>query len=267
MLKYFDQIPGLDSGPKGFEIVGHIQPMPEPKDFIKLQDIELASRHLAKLGKSNAKLKATVTGPVTLGYIPALRSAGPYASPQDTKLYADLADALTPLAEGILRSGAQLQIDEPGLSAGYLSPEETIRYINLILRGLPDAAIDQFRVSIHMCGQLTQNAFDQLLKLDSRVVSLAFSTRTEQENLQLMSRAALVDNNKRLGLGCVSPAARKLSDVEPVEIVQRRILQIVGRVGGENIHYLHPDCGLMTTPIDVTEALLKSMSEAERLVG
>jgi methionine synthase II (cobalamin-independent) len=82
-----------------------------------------------------------------------------------------------------------------------------------------------------------------------------------------MRRAAIVDKHTRLGLGCVSPAARKLSDVEPVEIVQRRILQIVERVGGENIHYLHPDCGLMTTPIDVTEALLKSMSEAERLVG
>jgi len=267
MLKYFDQIPGLGSGPKGFEIVGHISPMAEPKDFIKLQDIQLANRYLSRIGRTDIKLKVTITGPVTLGFIPASRSAGPYSDVHDNRLYTDLAEALKPLAEEVLKSGALMQIDEPGLSAGYLPPEDTVRYINLILRGLPDAAIDQFRVSVHTCGRLDQRTFDQLLKLDSRILSLAFSTRNEQENVALLGRAALADNNKRLGMGCVSPAARKLSEVEPVEAVQRRILQILERIGSENVHYLHPDCGLMTTPKDVVEALLKSMLEADRLVA
>ena len=151
-----------------------------------------------------------------MGFTYGMGGLGPYSSILDERLYLDLAYALNPLIEKAVKIGCYIQVDEPGLAGRFLPP------------GIAGRILDEFfgsikskkEVILHVCGSLSDipNLYDMLLKLQVDVLSLAFSGRREETNLQMISREAFEEHGKKLGAGFISN-----TEVEPVERAPKKI--------------------------------------------
>ena len=247
MITYFEQIPGLARGGRGLRVAGKIRPMDDPGSFYKIVDYALVRPRLG----GRVKGKITITGPVTLGMTAAMGGITGYSNVRDPSLYEDCADALMPLAEKVLDLGAHLQIDEPGLSAKFESPKYTER----LFSALPDKALDEGRVSLHVCGSVGR-VFDELMGLSVNVFSFGFSRAQESKNMGLIAEKSLREG-KRLGVGFISNTM-----LETAETAQARLEKIAGIVGVKNIAYIHPDCGFAPTSPELVEPMLRNMKEA-----
>jgi len=258
MVEYFEQIPGLERNNDKLRIVGKIKPMTEPDDFYKFSDYRKVKLYLESLGRTDVKIKVTLTGPVTLGFISAMGGLEYYGNILDERIYSDMSQALLPLAEKALDIGAYLQIDEPGLSAGFLPPKSAKKFVNELLSNIRDSAIDEQRTSLHVCGSVKRyQLYGELLDLDVGVLSLAFSGNEERENMEIIKRRDFEGNQKRLGAGFISNTI-----IEDEDIALKRLMRISDIVGLENIAYLHPDCGFGATPPQNVRPILESMKKA-----
>ncbi len=251
MITYFEQIPGLGRGSRGLRVSGKIKPMENPNDFYKIRDYNLVTSYLSALNRREVKVKITLTGPVTLGMTSAIGGVSSYRNVRDPSLYEDCADALIPLARRALEVGALLQIDEPGISARFESPKYTER----LLSALPDNAVDEGRVSLHVCGSVGR-VFDDLLDLSVNIFSFGFSRAQESKNMETISRASL-KSGKKLGVGFISNTS-----LEDPDTALKRLNKIAKIVGVDDIAYLHPDCGFGPTPPELVEPILRNMKEA-----
>jgi len=265
MIGYFEGIPGVERGPKGLFVKSKILPHPKPDDFVKFRDLEIVRRYLAEMGREDVGVKVTITGPITLGFSTAINGLNYYSSLRDVNLYSDFAEALAPIVAEAHRRGCHIQVDEPALSARVIDSKVGVKIVNRLFSDLPQA-FKREKASVHVCGQLNMKIFSDLLELDAHILSLAFSASNVQKNVELLSRQILDGCGKKLGVGCISVQAKSLSDVEDVETVSRRLLQIKDRVGEENIAVVHPDCGLRLVSEQVAEAILERMSEAIKRV-
>jgi methionine synthase II (cobalamin-independent) len=196
-------------------------------------------------------VKITLTGPVTLGMTVARGGLNGYMGLRDPALYENCADALVPLARKILDMGALLQIDEPGISARFESP----RFTERLLSALPDSAIDNERVSLHVCGYIGK-VWDELMNLSVSILSFGFSRAQEAMNIETISKETL-RAGKRLGVGFISNTYLE----DPVT-AKARLAKIASIIGIENIAYIHPDCGFGTTRPELIEPILSNMHEA-----
>ncbi len=250
MITYFEQIPGFGRGSRGLRVDDRIAPMAEPREFYKIVDHGTMKAHLISLG-SSTKTKITITGPVTLGMTAAMGGVTGYKGLRDPALYEDCADALAPLAEEALKTGALLQIDEPGISARFESPKYTER----LLQQLPDQAVDGGRVSIHVCGTVGK-VWRDLMALSVNVYSFGFSRAQESKNMDTIAEAMLPEG-KSLGVGFISNTY-----LEEPSVALARLRKIVGIVGVESVAYIHPDCGFAPTPPELVEPILANMKAA-----
>jgi methionine synthase II (cobalamin-independent) len=257
IIDYFEQIPGLGKRFGKPAIIGKIKPIEDLDDFTKISDCKRALEYLEGLGVKDAGVKVTVTGPITLGFTYGIGGLGPYSSILDKRLYLDLAYALNPVIEKAVKMGCYIQVDEPGLTGRFLPP----RIAGHILDEFFSSIKSRKEITLHVCGSLgnVPNLYDTLLRLQVDVLSLAFSGKKEEENLQIISRGAFEEHGKKLGAGFISNV-----EVEPVEKALRRLRIISDKVGVENIAYLHPDCGFRETPLDLVEKILMNMREASR---
>lgn len=264
MIQYFQQIPGLAQTPKGLRVTGTVKPMKNPYESYKIRDFLKARELLRKLEAPEAELKVAVTGPVTLGVSCALTGVAEYRGPLDERLYEDLIEALASLASIPLAEGAWLQVDEPGVSAGFQHPAKSVRYLNELARRLDVSDGDKRRLTVHICGDLTKipGLKDELVNLEFRNLSLAFSGPVEERNLNLPLKRVLEAYGKRLGVGCVSVTPRSVEEVDSVDAIRSRVESLIGKVGVERIVLLHPDCGLRGTPLPVAEEILSRMKRA-----
>ena len=251
MITYFEQIPGLSRGNRGLRVSGKIKPMDDSDDFFKIEDYHLVQSYLDSINRSDVKTKITLTGPVTLGMTSAMGGLSGYRNVRDPQLYMDCADALLPLASRALEVGAHLQIDEPGISARFESP----KYLERLLSALPDNAIDEGRVSLHVCGSVGR-VYEELMDLSVNIFSFGFSRAQESKNIETISSESLKEG-KRLGVGFISNTSLEDSDT-----ALRRLNRIAGIVGVDNIAYIHPDCGFGPTPPELVEPILRNMKEA-----
>jgi 5-methyltetrahydropteroyltriglutamate--homocysteine methyltransferase len=251
MITYFEQIPGLSRGSRGLRVSGKIRPLENPNDFYKIRDYSLVTSYLTALNKRDVKAKITLTGPVTLGMTSAIGGLSSYSNVRDASLYEDCAEALIPLARRALEVGALLQIDEPGISARFESPKYTER----LLSALPDNAVDEGRVSLHVCGSVGR-VYDELLGLSVNIFSFGFSRAQESKNIETISRASL-NAGKKLGVGFISNTS-----LENSETALTRLKEIAEIVGVDNIAYIHPDCGFGSTSPELVEPILRNMKEA-----
>jgi 5-methyltetrahydropteroyltriglutamate--homocysteine methyltransferase len=251
MITYFEQIPGLSRGSRGLRVSGKIRPLENPNDFYKIRDYSLVTSYLTALNKRDVKAKITLTGPVTLGMTSAIGGLSSYSNVRDASLYEDCADALIPLARRALEVGALLQIDEPGISARFESPKYTER----LLSALPDNAVDEGRVSLHVCGSVGR-VYDELLGLSVNIFSFGFSRAQESKNIETISRASL-NAGKKLGVGFISNTS-----LENSETALTRLKEIAEIVGVDNIAYIHPDCGFGSTSPELVEPILRNMKGA-----
>ncbi len=261
MVGYFENIPGLGRNPRGLYIKSKIMPPYEVKDFVKFKDIELVRKYLEQRNRIDVDVKVAITGPITLGFSTAINGLYYYSGLRDMNIYRDFADALKPFIEEAYRRGYYLQVDEPALSARVIDSKIGVDIVNNILKDLPSNYIDK-RTLVHVCGQLNQKIFSDLLNIDTKVLSLAFSAPNVEKNIELLDKQMLYDAGKKLGVGCISVQVSSLENVDSVEVVLKRLSKVKDRVGIENFAFVHPDCGLRALNYDIAETILDRMSNA-----
>lgn len=257
MINYFRQIPGL-KGENKLHIGGKIKPMADVETFYKIIDFKILKSYLEEIGRGDVKIKTSITGPVTLGFTCAINGINYYSSILDENIYYDLANALIPIMNRLLELNSFIQIDEPGISSGFIPPKKAVEIINFMISNLVIESNDFDKISIHICGDLTRikGLMDEILKLKVKTLSLAFSGRKEKDNINLINKEKLELFNKNLGVGCASVTVKDLSEVDSIEKIFDLVKAIIEKVGLGNIAYFHPDCGLREVPIKVAEEIL-----------
>jgi len=263
MINYFNQIPGL-KGEKRLYISGKIKPMENVETFYKIVDFKILKSYLEEIGRSDVKIKTSITGPITLGFICAMNGLNYYSSIFDENIYYDLSNALKPIINRLLELNSFVQIDEPGISSGFIDPKKSIEILNFMLSNLTIESKDFEKISIHICGDLTRikGLMDEILKLKVKTLSLAFSGKKEKGNINLINKEKLEFFNKNLGVGCASVTVRNINEVDSIEKIFNLIKEIVNKVGLSNIAYFHPDCGLKEVPIEIADEILHRIKTA-----
>ena len=261
MTGYFQDLPGLERTQYGPCIASKVKSYEEIEQFTKIKDYEFVSNYLNVIGKDqNIPIKTTITGPITLGFsCAAMGIKSHYKDVRDIRIYEDFAEALRPLVEKLLSMGSRVQIDEPSLSTRVMEESKAIRMINSILL---DGLKMRDRLSVHICGAMNPSLLEKILRINVPVISMAFSGPDEGKNVELISKKLFEENDKKLGIGCISVAAMKEHDVETTEIVTERLNNIESRVGLDNIAYLHPNCGLGSTKEELVFKILESMTNS-----
>lgn len=266
MIKYFEQIPGLSTNKNSLYVDNKIRKMDNPNDFVKMKDLLLVKEYLREKHAGKA-LKATLTGPVTLGFTAAMSGLNYYSSARDERLFLDAAEALADIARTMLDSGIRVQVDEPGISAGFAEPSVVARAIGLMVEGLSETHLKEKRVSMHICGPIPLTLIRHVLRLPIPVLSFAFSSQQERVNLDRLSRKDLESHGKVLGLGCHTPMISDIQLVDSVEIALNRLRNMLERFGEENAYYVHPDCGLRDVSPEVAERILETIDNAVSLLS
>jgi len=262
MIQYFEQIPGLERFGDGLRIVGKIEPIERGKidEFYKIKDYKTVKSILERLGNESARIKITITGPMTLGTLCASTDINStlehYDLDKEEALYSDFSRALFPLAERALNIGAYVQIDEPLLSTGQISLESAEKILTDFGLRLPSFSIKEEKVSCHVCGSIKSvpNLYEVLLGLDIPILSLGFSGEKEKENLDIISKVSLEKHGKKLAVGFISNI-----NVEDEKIIKKRYNRIEENAGRENIRYIQPDCGFRMTPPEKVRLILEKM--------
>ncbi len=270
MIGYFTDLPGLASHNGRAYIRDKITAPQNPEKTFKIRDLRIAQNYLKKIGRGETPIKLSLTGPVTLGFTCASSGLKKtlYKNIAAKQLYGDVANALNPIIQEGLQRGAYLQIDEPALSAGYLSPTTAIEMINLALEGVVDTYQTQKKMSLHICGNLTKvpTLVNQLTKVNVGILSIAFAGKNERKNQEL-PLDNIVDVRKFLGVGCISVVVKDQNQVGTVDETISIVQTVVQKIGLQNIFYLHPDCGLRSTPLPIAEKILDVTSKTVKKIS
>lgn len=223
-----------------FQVVGEIE---IPRKIPAIEYLQVGKKYFSFKG-----IKMPLTGPITLA---ASVKVGEKTAIEYPEIVEKLAAFVAYIACHYDRAGASIIcIDEPSLVYGLYVGMETefcTKVINTALERIRNAV-----PSIHVCGQMNTNITDILLS--SKAVLLDHEFASIPGNLDMYTREVLESNKKVLGYGCVVSniepnlllEIQKDGDlqkvVEPVEVIEKRILEACGRYGKENI-VLDPDCG------------------------
>jgi len=258
MIAYFlADIPGLGVSRGKPAILDKVREPGRPADSLKAQDLGLLTDHLKSV-RAGKPMKIAVTGPVTLGFTCALGSSGPYGGLADPNLYLDLSSSLGSLAKYLQSKGAFVQIDEPGLSGGFIDPVMGAKYLRVMT-----SELDPDRTILHACGKISSLLHDQLLGIEN-VGTLSHAFASSPENLRVLNPSKLAEEGKRLAVGC----ARVDIDTPDQADSPAQINSVLSRVessAGENlVACAHPDCGLRGTGVDSALAVLRNLSQAIR---
>ncbi|MEM2983272.1 MAG: hypothetical protein QXH17_08945, partial [Candidatus Bathyarchaeia archaeon] len=233
-------------------------------ETIKVRDFITVRDYLKRVGRVDVAVKTAITGPVTLGVACASTGLNHYSSPNDMNLYLDLSRALASIATQLLKMDSYVQIDEPGLSAGFISPSKASLILEELFTAIGKVRRPSNSLSIHICGDLTgkMELIEKLFQLDLDIISLAFSGAREEGNLRLLTKDLFNRSGKKLGAGIISVSPTRESDVDSEANIYSRLRTISGMVGCENIAYAHPDCGMRNTPLNVSRVILQRLSMA-----
>lgn len=264
MITYFRDIPGLEPSPRGLRVCSKIMPPEDPGETIKVKDFITVRDYLKEIGRVDVAVKTAITGPVTLGLACAASGLKHYSGLNDMNLYLDLSKALGSIATHLLEIGSYVQIDEPGISAGFISPSKASLILEELFTIIGEVRRRSDSLSIHVCGDLTgkMDFIEKLLQLDLDIISLAFSGAREGGNMSLLNKDLFNRSGKKLGAGIISVSSTRESDVDSEDNIYLRLRKISGMVGCENIAYAHPDCGMKNTPLNVSEIILQRLSMA-----
>lgn len=199
-----------------------------------------------------AKVKGIITGPTTMAMSSSVEKSSGYRSGSDPELIYDLAYALAAEARSLSEAGASIiQIDEPFFSVG-ADLDTGIKAVNIVAKSIETSAL-------HVCGDI-RPIFSKLLEANVRVLDHEFSA---SKNLEAMDRGAIEAHQKVIGYGCVNSF---VDDVDSVDLIERRILDGIEKIGKENM-WLDPDCGLRMRPKQNAYQKLANLVEAARRVG
>ncbi|MBO3801084.1 MAG: hypothetical protein QXS21_03555 [Thermoproteota archaeon] len=255
MLSYMsNSMYGLSKANEKIFITGKIKPIKEITTSFKVVDFLEAKSYVKEKGYEN-KLKVGITGPVTLGFSAAINNLGPYKSLRDKELYNDVAVVVNKIARQIQFYDGLVQIDEPGVSAGFLSPDLVEEPLNIATEGL-----DPKMTSIHACGRINSNVLKALGKIrNTSVLSLEFAGSSS--NIDVLSKNLSSISSKTIGVGCMKVNVLSQEDLTSIESSINIIKDVFSTVGPNKIAYVHPDCGLRKTSIELATTILKNLKE------
>ena len=265
MIRYFEQIPGLERYSGGLRVAEKIKPMEQGKidEFYKISDYKTVKSILKGLDREDVKVKIPFSGPVTLGTFCALgdmeSTLQNYNLDNEETLYNDFSRFLLQIVERALCLGAYVQIDEPILSTGKVPIETAKKVLEDFTSHLPVSAIKDEKLNYHVCGSIkaVPNLYELLLDSDIPILSFGFSGDEEKENLEVISKKSFEEHGKKLGAGFISNIK-----VEDEAVVLQRYRKIEKLVGKENIKYIHPDCGFGATAPEKVRSILQTMKAA-----
>jgi 5-methyltetrahydropteroyltriglutamate--homocysteine methyltransferase len=227
-------------------------PEPGPSPLGLVPDLRFTRAH------TDRPVRFSVTGPFSLSR--RLRSHS-YADRAD--LVRALARVLNAEAAALADAGAELlQIDEPLLAGHPEDVQLAVEAVNIVTKDVP------VTWALHVCygnryaRPLWEGHYDFLFPavLDASVDQLLLEfARKGDEDLRLVERYRW---DRVLGVGVLDV---KTADVEPVEVVERRIERALEVLPPDRI-LVTPDCGLRHVPADAARAKLRAMTTAAAAV-
>jgi len=238
-------------------LTGRIRPVANIEESFKVLDFLEARRHIAEKGYSNS-LKVSVTGPITFGFSAAMKNAGPYGNVRNIELYNDVAYVVNKVARLIQSYDGLTQIDEPGISAGFLDPDRILEPLSIATEGL-----DPKLTSMHVCGKLNAKTIKSLSATKNvSVLSLEFAGSSR--NSDLLTRGIREKDQKKIGVGCMNVNVLSKDDLTVPERAVEIVNEVFSKIGVENVAYIHPDCGLRRTKHDLAFLILKNLVDASK---
>ncbi|MGC9202761.1 MAG: hypothetical protein ACP5HX_08870 [Thermoproteota archaeon] len=254
LLYMLNSMYGINKTNEKIFITGKIRPIEEITNSFKVVDFLEAKSYIKERGYEN-KLKVGITGPITFGFSAAINKLGPYKNLRDRELYKDVAIVVNKIAKQIQHYDGLVQIDEPGVSAGFLDPSLSEEPLNIATEDL-----DPKLTSIHACGKLNSNVLKTLGKIKNvSVLSLEFAGSSS--NIDTLSKGLPSIGSKKVGVGCMKVNVLSQEDLTPIEKSMEIVRNISSIVGSHNLAYIHPDCGLRKTNVELATMILKNLKE------
>jgi 5-methyltetrahydropteroyltriglutamate--homocysteine methyltransferase len=248
MVSIFTEfIPGMKIEDGNTFIVGKIR---NPTKEISVKDLQYAKKVMTEYygGKipEGKGVKGIITGPNTIVHSSRITSF--YKNKEDAII--DLAHSLKVEVDAIAKKvePVYIQVDEPFLSTGMVDMKVAREAIGIIKDGL------DVPLAMHVCG-LLNDAFKDLATFDIDILDMEFAGNNV--NLGVLEENAYLLKDKKVGFGCVDSSVNEVDDVEDVEELVKKAIEIVGK---DNL-LLDPDCGLRRAPKDVAFEKLRLMNE------
>ena len=191
-------------------------------------------------------IKGIITGPNTIVHSSRIQYF--YKNREDAII--DLAHSLKYEVNAIVRrvKPAYIQIDEPFLSTGMVDMKTAREAIDILHEDL------EVPLAMHVCGIL-KDAFKDISKFNVEILDFEFAGNNV--NLDVLEQNANLISDKKIGFGCVDSSVNTVDDIEDVEELVKKAIDIVGK---DNL-LLDPDCGLRRAPKDVAFSKLKLMND------
>lgn len=260
MVSYMvDSMLGVSSTDSGHYISDKIRQSENIEKSSKILDFLKAREYVKEKGYSN-ELKISITGPVTFGFTVAMKKPGPYGNLRNLELYKDVAKVINLIAKTIQSYGIRVQIDEPGVNAGFLAPELAEEALNIATEGL-----DPKLTSIHACGRLSVRVLKILARIKNvNVLSLEFAG--SPNNIELLSKSFFEEVSKKIGLGCMRVNALSIEELTTQEHSLEIIKNVEARIGRGSIEYIHPNCGLRNTRLELASMILDNLVSVSKKI-
>ena len=244
---FTNYIPGMKIEDGNTFIVGKIR---SPTQEISIKDLQYAKKVMKEYYGGNIPegkgIKGIITGPNTI--IHSSRITGFYKNKEDAIL--DLSHSLKAESDAIAKKvqPAYIQLDEPFLSTGMVDMKTAREAIGIIKDGL------EVPLGMHVCGILS-DVFKDIAAFDVDILDFEFAGNNV--NLGILEENASLLSNKKLGFGCVDSSVNEVDDIQDIENLVTKAIDIVGK---DNL-LLDPDCGLRRAPKDVAFEKLRLMNE------
>lgn len=240
-------IPGMKIEEGNTVIVSKIK---NPVREISVDDLKYAKKVMNDYYGGNVPegkgIKGIITGPNTIVHSSRIQSF--YKNKEDAII--DLAHSLKFEVDAIAKKvdPVYIQIDEPFLSTGMVDMKTAREAIDIIHDGL------EIPLAMHVCGIL-DSAFKDISKFNVDILDMEFAGNNV--NLGVLEKNASLLGKKKVGFGCIDSSVNEVDDIEDVDNLVRKAVEIVG---SENL-LIDPDCGLRRAPKDVAFKKLQLMNQ------
>ena len=240
-------IPGMKIEDGNTVIVSKIR---KPTNEISIKDLQFAKKVMNDYYDGNIPknkgIKGIITGPNTIVHSSRIQSF--YKNKEDAII--DLAHSLKFEVDAISRkvNPEYIQIDEPFLSTGMVDMKVASEAIDILREDL------EIPLAMHVCGTL-DNAFKDLTKFNVDILDMEFAGNNV--NIDVLEQNRNLIQNKTIGFGCVDSSVNEVDNIEDVDDLVIRAMNIVGK---DNL-ILDPDCGLRRAPKSVAFEKLKIINQ------
>ena len=248
MVSIFTEfIPGMKIVDGNTEIVSKIR---NPVQEISVKDLQYAKKVMKEYFNGSIPegkgVKGIITGPNTI--VHSSRLTAFYKTKEDAII--DLAHSLKHEVDAIAKKvePVYIQIDEPFLSTGMVEMKTAREAIGILKDGL------EVPLAMHVCGILS-DCFSDIAKFNVDILDFEFAGNNV--NLDVLEKNSSLILNKKIGFGCVDSSVNTVDDIEDIDELVCRAIDIVGK---DNL-FLDPDCGLRRAPKDVAFEKLRLMNQ------